>query len=83
MYVLSKGDNMKNKTIAILGFLMATSASVSAFAKVDVLCEKKREHVIRSVCGRSSSDEKRKECTTFYKNAACGTVALHEAADND
>lgn len=70
---------MKNKTIATLSFLVVTSFSVSSFAKLDVLCEKKRERVVKSVCGKSSNEEKRQECISFYKNQACNTVALHES----
>lgn len=74
---------MKNKTrITLVGFLVM-GISLSAQAKVDVLCEKKRDHVIQSVCAKSSSVEKKKECISFYKNASCGTVALHEQTDSE
>lgn len=59
------------------------TVSFSAQAKRKVLCEKKRDHVIKSVCGKSSSEDKRKECVSFYKSASCGTVALHEQADSE
>lgn len=67
----------------VLSFLMATSVSVCASAKVSVLCEKKRDQVSKSVCGRSTNEAKKKECVAFYKNAACSTVGLHEVADRE
>lgn len=69
------------KTNLVMSFLVA-SMTVTALAKVDVRCESKRDQVIKSVCGKSSSDDKRKECVAFYKSAACGTVALHVEADS-
>lgn len=66
---------MKNKIVLVVGVLL-----VGAFASARPfhLCEKKRDKVTKEVCASSSSDEKKKECIKFYKNADCNTVALHE-----
>lgn len=69
---------MKNKTIVALALLVVSTVSMEVSARPFHQCERKREKVIKEVCTSSSSEEKKKECVTFYKNAACNTVALHE-----
>ncbi|MBC7752804.1 MAG: hypothetical protein H7Z71_01105 [Moraxellaceae bacterium] len=69
---------MKNKIIVALVLLVVSSVSIQASARPFHQCERKRDKVIKEVCSSSSSVEKKKECVTFYKNAACDTVALHE-----
>lgn len=69
---------MKSKAIVALALLVVSTISMEVSARPFHQCERKREKMIKEVCASSSSDEKKKECVTFYKNAACGTVALHE-----
>ena len=69
---------MKNNVVVALALLVVSSFAVSALARPLHQCERKRDKMIKEVCSSSSSQEKKKECVTFYKNAACETVALHE-----
>ncbi len=69
---------MKNKTIVALALLVLSAVSMEVSARPLHQCERKRDKVIKEVCSTSTSEEKKKECVTFYKNAACSTVALHE-----
>mgnify|MGYP001494679694 CR=1 FL=1 len=69
---------MKSKMILALGVLVVSTISMEVSARPLYQCERKRDKVIKEVCGASSSEEKKKECVSFYKNAACNTVALHE-----
>lgn len=71
---------MKNKILMAFGFLMVTSVPIQSFAKINYLCEKKRDNVIASQCGKPSSD-KYSGCVTKVKNFDCNTVALHESFD--
>lgn len=69
---------MKHMVILVIGVLLVSTFSMEASARPFHQCERKRDKVINEVCSSSSSDEKKKECISFYKNAACDTVALHE-----
>ena len=69
---------MKNKIVVTLALLVVSMISMEASARPFHQCERKRDKVIKEVCDSSSSEEKKKECVSFYKNAACNTVALHE-----
>lgn len=69
---------MKNKIIIALGVLAVSTFSMEVSARPFHQCERKRDKVIQEVCSSSSTEEKKKECVSFYKNAACDTVALHE-----
>jgi hypothetical protein len=75
---INQGDNMKNKVVVALALLVVSTVSMEVSARPLHQCERKREKVIKEVCSSSSSAEKKQECVTFYKNAACNTVALHE-----
>jgi hypothetical protein len=69
---------MKNKIVVALILLVVSTVSMEASARPFHQCERKRDKVIKEVCASSTSEEKKKECISFYKNAACNTVALHE-----
>lgn len=69
---------MKNNVVLVLGFMIMSIFSIEASARPFHQCERKRDKVIKEVCSSSTSDEKRKDCVAFYKNASCNTVALHE-----
>ncbi len=72
-----QGDRSMNKMM-ILGLLLTTGISVQTYARPLYICDKKRDKVSLSICDKSSTEEKKQECISFYKNADCNTVALHE-----
>ena len=69
---------MKNKIVVTLALLVVTTFSMEVSARPFHQCERKRDKMIKEVCSSSSSEDKKKDCISFYKNAGCDTVALHE-----